>query len=93
MSSEFLSERDAANIVARLRRIEGQVRGLQKMVEEHRDCADIIQQLSAARSALDRVGNVMITCGLRECLAEANLDPPAMAKVNAGLNALGTLRS
>jgi DNA-binding FrmR family transcriptional regulator len=63
------------------------------MVEEHRDCADIIQQLSAARAALDRVGNVMITCGLRECLSEANLDPAAMAKVNAGLNALGTLRS
>lgn len=93
MSTEFLSEKDAADITARLKRIEGQVRGLQKMVEEHRDCAEVIQQLTAARAALDRVGNVIITCGLRECLADANIDPTVMARVDIGLNALGTLRS
>ena len=93
MAAEFLSEKDAADVMARLRRIEGQIRGLQKMLEEQRECADIIQQLTAARSALDRVGNVMITCGLRECLADANLDTAVMARVTEGLKALATLRT
>lgn len=93
MSTAFLSEKDAADVIARLRRVEGQVRGLQKMIEEHRECTEVIQQLTAARAALDRVGNVIITCGLRECLAEANIDATSMAKVDVGLKALGTLRS
>ena len=88
-----MSEMDQADVIARLRRIEGQARGLQRMVEEHRDCTEIIQQLTAARAALDRVGNVIITCGLRECLAEANIDSASMEKVNVGLKALATLRS
>jgi DNA-binding FrmR family transcriptional regulator len=93
VAAGFLSEKDALDVTARLRRIEGQVRGLQKMIEERRDCAEIVQQLTAARSALDRVGSIMITCGLRECLAQANLDPAVMARVTAGLDAMATLRS
>ena len=43
-------------ITNRLKRVEGQVRGLQRMVEEERDCEAILTQLMAARAALDRVG-------------------------------------
>jgi CsoR family transcriptional regulator, copper-sensing transcriptional repressor len=93
VSSEFLSEKDATEVIARLRRIEGQVRGLQKMVEEDRDCTDIVQQLSAARAALDRVGNVMIACGLRQCLAGTDVDAATLERVNIGLQALASLRS
>lgn len=43
-------------IIKRLRRLEGQIRGLQRMVNEGAECRDIVTQLAAARGALDRVG-------------------------------------
>lgn len=58
---------DQAELIARLRRIEGQVRGLQRMVEEERPCEAIITQLMAARAALDKVGIHLITHYAQEC--------------------------
>jgi len=52
----------------RLRRIEGQVRGIQKMLEEERPCEAIITQFMAARAALDQVGIAIITQYVRDCL-------------------------
>ena len=52
----------------RLRRIEGQVRGLQRMVEEQRDCEAVLTQLMAARAALDRVGLLVVEHYVEECL-------------------------
>ena len=49
-------ESDPARLMHRLRRLEGQVRGIQRMVEERRDCHEIITQLAAVRSAVDQVG-------------------------------------
>ncbi|HZT96572.1 MAG TPA: metal-sensitive transcriptional regulator [Chloroflexota bacterium] len=92
MSTDFLAEKDAHDIVTRLRRVEGQVRGIQKMVEDRRECGDIVQQLVAARSALDRVGNQIVASGLRGCLSEAHLDPETSARISAGLEALTALR-
>ncbi len=60
----------AANL-RRLRRIEGQVRGLQKMVEEERDCADILVQLSSVQEALRAVGRELLRNHLRHCAAHA----------------------
>lgn len=54
-----LSETDT-KILKRLRRIEGQVRGLQRMIEEGRDCQDILTQLSGTRSALDAAGELLL---------------------------------
>lgn len=54
----------------RLRRIEGQIKGLQRMLLEQRDCTELVQQLSAARAALDRVGVDLISAGLEQCLRE-----------------------
>lgn len=51
----------------RLKRIEGQVRGIQKMLEEERPCEDVITQLMAARAALDKVGISIITQHVKEC--------------------------
>ena len=56
------------DIVDRLSRVEGQVRGLKKMVEEERDCYEIVNQLAAARKALDKVGFIILTTKLEECL-------------------------
>ena len=55
----------------RLRRIEGQVRGLQKMVEEDRYCADIMVQISSVQEALRAVGRSLMRNHLRHCAAEA----------------------
>ncbi len=59
-------ERDELN--SRLRKIEGQIRGLQRMIEGERDCEDILTQLMAARAALDKVGVSIVSSYLEECL-------------------------
>ena len=55
----------------RLRRIEGQVRGLQKMVEEERYCADIMTQISSVHEALRAVGKELMRNHLKHCAAQA----------------------
>lgn len=52
----------------RLRRIEGQVRGLQRMLEEGRDCAALLTQLMAVRAALDAVGRAIVREYMDSCL-------------------------
>jgi len=59
-------------ITNRLRRIEGQIRGLQRMVEEERDCEAILTQLMAARAALDRVGLLVTDNFVQECVLAAD---------------------
>ena len=60
--------RDA--ILRRLHRVEGQVRGIIRMVEEEKGCEDVLTQVAAARSAMDRVGIHIITNRMKECLKE-----------------------
>ena len=55
----------------RLRRIEGQIRGLQKMVEDDRYCADILTQISSAHEALRAVGRELMRNHLKHCAATA----------------------
>jgi DNA-binding FrmR family transcriptional regulator len=57
--------------LARLKRIEGQVRGLQKMVEDDRYCADVLGQLSAIHEALRAVGREVMRNHLRHCASAA----------------------
>ncbi|HEX5634925.1 MAG TPA: metal-sensitive transcriptional regulator, partial [Gemmatimonadales bacterium] len=57
--------------LARLRRIEGQVRGLQRMVEEDRYCADILMQISSVHEALRAVGRELVRNHLRHCASVA----------------------
>lgn len=63
-------EAKAANL-RRLRRLEGQVRGLQKMVEEDRYCPEIMIQISAAQEALRTVGRELMRNHLRHCVTQA----------------------
>ena len=55
----------------RLRRIEGQIRGLQKMVEEERYCADIVIQISSVQEALRGVGKALLRNHLHHCASQA----------------------
>ncbi|MGG3451051.1 metal-sensitive transcriptional regulator [Domibacillus aminovorans] len=54
----------------RLKRIEGQIRGVLKMIEEEKDCRDVVTQLSATRSAIDRAMGVIVSKNLEQCLRE-----------------------
>ena len=62
---------DKARILARLRRMEGQVRGIIKMVEEDRYCVDILVQLSSVIAAARSVGLVLLEDHIRGCVLEA----------------------
>ncbi|MGD0311220.1 MAG: metal-sensitive transcriptional regulator [Acidimicrobiales bacterium] len=62
---------DRAAIQKRLRRIEGQVRGLQKMVEDDRYCIDVLEQVSAATRALQSVALELLDDHLAHCVADA----------------------
>jgi DNA-binding FrmR family transcriptional regulator len=59
------------SIGSRLRRIEGQVRGLQKMIEEERYCADVLMQLSSVQEALRGTGRALLHNHLKHCATEA----------------------
>jgi DNA-binding FrmR family transcriptional regulator len=62
---------DKQAILRRLRRIEGQVRGLQRMVEDERYCIDVLEQISAATRALQSVALQLLGAHMRHCVAEA----------------------
>ena len=57
-----------ADVLKRMRRIEGQVRGIIKMMEEQKDCKDVVNQLSAVRGATDRVIAYVTAINLEKCV-------------------------
>lgn len=74
-----LEQAATEDIVKRLRRAEGQIRGVIAMLESGRDCADVVTQLAAVSRALDRAGFKLIASGLQQCMAaEANGDESAL---------------
>jgi DNA-binding FrmR family transcriptional regulator len=58
-------------VAARLRRIAGQVAGLERMVAEDRYCIDTLTQIAAARAALGKVGQILLESHIRTCVTEA----------------------
>jgi DNA-binding FrmR family transcriptional regulator len=57
-------------VLNRLRRAQGQISGVIRMIEEGRDCEEVVMQLAAASRALDRAGFAIIATGLQQCLTE-----------------------
>ncbi|MBS5788544.1 metal-sensitive transcriptional regulator [Clostridioides mangenotii] len=55
----------------RLKKIEGQVKGIQKMVEDERYCVDILVQISAVRSAINKVGTILLENHIKGCVTES----------------------
>ncbi|MFI0508755.1 metal-sensitive transcriptional regulator [Streptomyces sp. WSLK1-5] len=58
------------SVLNRLRRAQGQISGVIKMIEEGRDCEEVVTQLAAASRALDRAGFAIIATGLQQCLTD-----------------------
>ena len=77
----------------RLRRVEGQVRGLARMVEEDKYCIDVLTQVSAATSALQSFALVLLEEHLAHCVAEATVKggPEADAKIKEASEAIARL--
>ncbi|ACJ33589.1 metal-sensing transcriptional repressor [Anoxybacillus flavithermus] len=65
------TEEEIENIMKRLKRIEGQVRGVQKMVEDNRYCIDILVQISAITAALNKVGLNLLERHVSHCVSKA----------------------
>ena len=60
------------DVIKRLRRAEGQLAGVIRMLESGRDCEDVVTQLAAVSKALDRAGFAIVASGLQQCLAEGD---------------------
>ena len=58
-------------VINRLSRIEGHVRGLRKMVEEDKECPDVLLQVAAVRAALNQVGRILLEDHMESCVVEA----------------------
>jgi len=71
-------------VIRRLNRAQGQLGGIVRMIEEGRDCKDVVTQLAAVSKALDRAGFAVIATGLRQCLNDpdgAGMDVESMEKL------------
>lgn len=66
-----IEESASDEVIRRLRRIEGQIGGIVRMLEDRRDCADIVTQLAAASRALDRAGFKLLATGMKQCMSAA----------------------
>jgi DNA-binding FrmR family transcriptional regulator len=65
-----LPEETTESLIRRLRRIEGQVRGVQQMLSDGRDCREIVSQISAATKALEQCGFLLVAAGLTWCVSD-----------------------
>ena len=68
-------DEERKDVLLRLRRIEGQIRGLQRMVEEEVACADILTQVAAVTAAVKRVGTVVVKAYMEKCLDKTHGKP------------------
>jgi len=62
------NEQSKENILTRLRRIEGQIRGIQKMVSDERDCREILQQITAVKSAIQSMNSLFLKEYVTDCI-------------------------
>ncbi len=79
---------ELADVIKRLRRAQGQVGGVIKMIEDGRDCSDVVTQLAAAARALDRAGFRIIASGLCQCLLDEREGRGQAAQERAALERL-----
>ncbi|NLR08418.1 MULTISPECIES: metal-sensitive transcriptional regulator [Lactobacillaceae] len=70
----------------RLRRADGQLQGILKMVDEGRDCQEILTQLAAVRSGVERMMGVVVAENVKQCVAQDQLDDQQQARLQAALD-------
>ena len=67
-----------SNVTNRIKRLEGQLRGVKRMMDEGKDCKDVVTQLSAVRAGVDRAIGVIVSENLVECVQQAEGNPDKM---------------
>jgi DNA-binding FrmR family transcriptional regulator len=83
-----MSAEELKSALNRLRRAQGQLAGVIKMIEEGRDCEDVVTQLSAVSKALDRAGFSIIATGLQQCMTSEDPEVRDSAQMRARLEKL-----
>ncbi len=78
-------------LLARLRRIEGQIRGLQRMVDDDRYCIDVLTQISAAQAALDKVALGLLDQHARHCVVDGHAEGTPEELTDELMGAVGRL--
>lgn len=68
---------EMGSVVRRLRRAQGQIAGVIRMLEDGRDCRDVVTQVAAVSRALDKAGFAIVATGLRKCLSGDGASDPA----------------
>ncbi len=91
MAQLKLAEQDKATLLNRLKRAEGQMRGVQRMIEEGRDCESILQQLTAVRSAVHTASLALARAYATQCLVEADDTLQPKQVIDSLMTALGKL--
>lgn len=71
-----LNTDDMTPVINRLRRAQGQLGGVIRLIEEGRDCKDVVTQLAAVNRALDRAGFAIVSTAMKDCLAEPDETRP-----------------
>ena len=80
---------DKAELLGRLKRMEGQVRGIQQMIEHDRYCLDVVQQIQAVTAAAREVALLVMEDHLRECVAEAVKENEGETAIREMMTVLG----
>ncbi|GAB2811669.1 hypothetical protein GCM10022221_06430 [Actinocorallia aurea] len=75
-----VQEEAVAAVLNRLRRAQGQLAGIITMIDDGRDCADVVTQLAAVSRAIDRAGFKIVASGMRQCLAGGEGDSSSMTE-------------
>ncbi|WP_101842138.1 metal-sensitive transcriptional regulator [Halobacillus sp. Marseille-P3879] len=77
-----------SSVKNRIKRMEGQMRGVLKMMEEGKDCKDVINQLSALRSGLDRTIGLVVSSNLVDCIQDAQDEETKEESINEAVQLL-----
>lgn len=83
-----IDEEQRTAIIRRLRRVKGQVAGVIRMLEDSRDCREVVTQIAAASKALDRAGFAIVASGLRRCIEnpDGSVDPAELERLFLSLS-------
>lgn len=77
-----------ANEINRLKRIEGQIRGVLRMMEEEHDCNDVVMQMAAVRKAIDRASAVIVSSNLVQCIKYEEVEKETSKHLERAVNLL-----
>jgi DNA-binding FrmR family transcriptional regulator len=79
-------EEDIKKIVTRLKRLEGQLRGLQRLIESGEECESVLTQFAAAKGAFQRVGELILANVIRDCVGKEQQDKSVDESLESAIN-------